>query len=71
MTHFAIILFFSMIFIGVGLAAQMMVREYWAEIFAALHGQQPLGRIVPLSPFKVVLRPSRGLAAVRPRRAAA
>ncbi len=70
MTHFATILFFSMIFIGVGIAAQMMVSQYWVEIVAALRGQQPVGRVVPASPFRVELRPSPGFAAVRQRRVA-
>jgi hypothetical protein len=69
-THIAITLFFGIIFIAIGVCAQMMVKEYWEEIAAALGGRQPVRR-VPAGPrFKVRLRPNPGFAPARRRSAA-
>ncbi len=59
-------LFFSLIFIGAGIAAQMMVREYGVEIVAALRGETPVRRL-PGARFTVTLRRASGM----PRPAAA
>lgn len=41
MTHIAITLFFTLLFIGAGVAIQAMVRDNLAEIMAALRGELP------------------------------
>jgi hypothetical protein len=69
-THIAITLFFSLIFIGAGIAAQMMVKEYWEEIVAALRGQPPVRKTAPAPRFKVKLRPGPQFAPALRRRAA-
>jgi hypothetical protein len=70
-THLAIALFFSMIFIGIGIAGQLLVREYWQEILAALHGRDPV-RPPAIDPrFRVQVRPNPQFATVRSRHAAA
>lgn len=66
MTHLATALFFIMIFIGTGVALQLMVKEYWQEIMAALRLEVPVRRIEPAR-FTVTLRP-RHAAAFAPRR---
>ena len=71
MTHLAIALFFSMIFIGVGIAAQLLLKEYWSEIVAALHGPDPVRQPAIDPRFKVQVRPKPQFVTVRPRHAAA
>lgn len=71
MTHIATTLFFGMIFIGIGVGAQMLVKQYWEEIVAALRGRQPVRRVPAGREFKVRLRPNPGLAPARRRSAAA
>ena len=71
MTHLAIALFFSLIFIGVGIAGQLLVKEYWQEILAALQGRTPVARPVTDARFRVQVRPNPKFATVQPRRAAA
>lgn len=55
MTHLAAALFFIMIFIGAGIALQLMVWEYWQEIAAALRFQPPVRKAEPAR-FTVTLR---------------
>ena len=69
MTHLATALFFSLVFIGAGIAAQLLVKEYWEEIVAALRGR-PQVRKPAVSRFKVKLRPGPRYAPALPRRAA-
>lgn len=70
MSHLIIALFFITIFIGVGVAAQLMVKEYWDEIVNALLGKQPARKPIP-SRFTVTVRPRPAFAqAMRPRGAA-
>ena len=71
MTHLAIALFFSMIFIGVGLAAQLLIKEYRHEILAALHGGDPVRQPAIDPRFRVQVRPNPQFATVRSRHAAA
>lgn len=70
MTHIAISLFFILLFIGVGIAAQMMVSAYWSEIMTALRGDLPTRRPHTAEKFTVTLRPRRSFAHVARRRAA-
>lgn len=70
MTHLATVLFFIMVFIGAGVALQLMVREYWQEIMAALRLEMPVRQIEP-SRFTVTVRPQLASAFARRRRGAA
>lgn len=71
MTHLVIASFFVMIVLGAGVALQLMVKDYWLEIMAALRIEAPVRKIEPAR-FTVTLRP-RGSAplALRPVGAAA
>ncbi len=51
MTHLAATLFFITIFVGAGLALQLMVRASWWQIARGLKAQRPCPR------FTVTLRP--------------
>ena len=71
MTHIAIALFFSLVFIGAGIAAQAIIRAYWIEIRAALRGEMAVRRAEPAySRITVTVRPQPGFAPAG-RRAAA
>ena len=69
MNHLASALFFIMIFIGAGVGLQLMVREYWDEIMAALRFQVPVRRIEPAR-FTVTFPHRPGVAYARRRVAA-
>lgn len=71
MTHLAIALFFSLIFIGVGFAAQLLISSNSAAILSALRGELPVPAEVAAREFKVTLRPRPALMAARLRRAGA
>jgi hypothetical protein len=68
--HLAIALFFSLLFVGVGIAAQLMAKTHRDEILAALRGEMPLRKPAPAPRFTVTLR-SRPALAPASRRAAA
>jgi hypothetical protein len=58
-THIAAGLFFALVLTGAAALIQMMVREYWQEIVAALRGDMPV---------RSTARPwARGRATPRPR----
>ena len=57
MSHIAAALFFSLLFIAAGLAGQLMVREYWEEIMAALRGNAPVRNAAPAPLMTVTIRP--------------
>ncbi|HEY0625918.1 MAG TPA: hypothetical protein VGD10_04215 [Allosphingosinicella sp.] len=62
MSHLAIILFFGLVFVGAGMAAQLLVRDYRREIAAALLGRKPVRRPAPQREFKVTVRANPGFA---------
>ena len=66
MAHIIIILFFGLVFGGTGVAAQLLMRDYRAEIAAALRGEMPVRRTADKVRFKVTLRPAPACARLRP-----
>jgi len=68
--HLATALFFILIFIGAGVGLQLMVREYWEEILAALRLDMPVRKVDPAR-FTVTFRPRLASAYGRQRRGAA
>jgi hypothetical protein len=68
-SHIAAALFFSLLFIAAGIAGQLMVREYWEEILAALRGHAPVRKPAPAPLMTVTIRPQLRFAHAR-RRAA-
>lgn len=71
MTHLLTALFFSLLFIGVGIAGQAMLRDYWQEIVAALKGEPPVRRPAPAPRLTVTLRAQPRFAPAQSRRVAA
>jgi hypothetical protein len=60
--HLAIALFFSFLFIGLGIAAQLTVKAHRKEIVAALRGEMPLRRPEPAPRLTATVRPGPALA---------
>ena len=56
MAHLAVALFFGLVFVGAGVAAQMLVREFRREIMAALLRQPPVRQAEPEPRIRVTVR---------------
>ena len=56
MAHLAVAMFFGLVFVGAGVAVQMLVREFRREIVAAFLRQPPVRQAKPEPRIRVTVR---------------